>query len=159
MESQEELQKLELYQLYDRMEPLVAASPVAKIPEGPGWWVLLALILGIVAIAIGWKFYRRYQNRYRYYAITEINSLPEDFSPWQVSAILKRCALTEFPRQQVASLTGSHWTEFLNRHYPSGPDLPDFNQLQKGNPEKEGFDRLQLKQQAIDWLTGFKVAL
>lgn len=154
MEIADDLKGLELYQLYDIMEPLVPAEPVSKIPEGPGWWVLLGLLVFVAISVMGWKFYRRYQNRYRYYAIDEVNALPDDYSPWQLSAILKRCALTEFSRPQVAALTGHEWSEFLNQHYPEGAGFSDFNSL---SAEKSGLDRSALKQQAIDWLNGFKV--
>ena len=149
------LEGLELYQLYEKMEPLADAEPISKMPVGPGWWVVLALLLLAVIATVGWKFYKRYQNRHRYYAIVEIKALPDNYGALDLSAILKRCALSQFPRQEVAALTGTYWCEFLNRHYLEGAGFTDFNQLQY---QAEGFDRTQLKQQAIGWLTHYKAA-
>lgn len=148
-----DLDGLEVYQLYDLMEPLEPASAISMIPQGPGWWVLLALALLITVALLGWHYYRRYQNRFRLYAIAEVHALPDDYSPLQISAILKRCLLSHTPRQEVAALTGQQWCDYLNSHVEEKVQFTDFYQMRGDNQ----WDRKELKRCAIYWLENYKV--
>ena len=92
-------------------------------PPAPGWW-LLALLAALAVIALcAWLFRRWRANRYRREAVAELNSLLND---WQqhgdnqtylaaLQRLLKRVALSSFPRENVARLTGEAWVQFLDR--------------------------------------------
>ena len=147
-----DLEGLEIYQLFELMEPLEPAEPVSMFPQGPGWWVLLGTILLIVAIMAGRHYYRRYQNRYRLYAIAEVQALNDDYSPLDISAILKRCLLSHTPRNEVASLTGDSWCEYLNARADHQITFTNFYRLR----DSDEFDPQALKQQAIYWLKNYK---
>ncbi len=89
----------------------------------PGWWVLAALAVLLLYVGLTWLFRFWRNNRYRREAMSELTQLFED---WQKSEddlaylealqkLLKRAALTSFPREDVAGLTGEAWVQFLDR--------------------------------------------
>ena len=91
-------------------------------PPAPGWWILAGLALLAVIAIITWLFLRWRRNRYRREALRELSTLA---ARWQsdgddaaylrsLQELLKRVALTAFPREQVASLTGEAWLQFLD---------------------------------------------
>jgi len=95
-----------LNKLHDFYQP----SPVAWTPQTIGWYVLFAIIsLALVWIAIH-SIRKWFTNRYRREALRELAPLPAD----QFSALLKRTALTAWPREKIASLSGEAWLSFLN---------------------------------------------
>lgn len=99
------------------------------LPAAADWWPLAPgcyLLSGILLIAIACFGYRSIKqwldNRYRRAALKELslltadiqNQLTRDFSLRQIPALLKRTALSAYPRSQVASLSGTDWHVFLN---------------------------------------------
>jgi hypothetical protein len=102
-------------------------------PPAPGWWLiaaaLIALLIWASAVAV-----RRYRiHRRRKHVLAALENLQEDFaserSPARlarISVLLRRLALTCFPRQQVAALSGDAWLRFLdesggNGRFADGP--------------------------------------
>lgn len=99
-----------------RLHDIVAPPPVSWWPPAPGWDIVGAAIL-ILLIWSAWHlivWWRK--NAYRREALTLLRVLPVDSSGLlQVDEILKRVALSAFPREQVASLSGVAWLEFLDQ--------------------------------------------
>ena len=95
-------------------------------PPAPGWWLLGLLILAALLIG-AYQLWRRHQRRaYRRGGDAELQAL---YTHWQstndtqaflqeLNALLKRVALKSFPATDVAALSGSGWTQFLDQHYP-----------------------------------------
>jgi hypothetical protein len=107
----------------DRLHDVVAPLPVPWWPPAPGWyWVLgtlmLLLVVALVRGLLSWQ-----RNRYRREALAEWRrqeTLLRDPSQRTVALaglaeLIKRTALSAFPREQVASLTGPDWLAFLDR--------------------------------------------
>ena len=78
----------------------------------------LACVAGLVRLYQYWR-----ANRYRREALQELSGL---LTRWQASkddlayltqlqALLKRTAITRFPREEVAAKTGEAWLAFMNR--------------------------------------------
>ena len=99
------------------------------LPANVDWWPLANgwyFLLGMLVIAIAWYSYRATQrwfaNRYRRAALQELDLLRgainnnDDRDTWlrQLPVLLKRTALSAYPRHQVASLSGKDWFDFLN---------------------------------------------
>jgi len=99
------------------LNDIVVPGPVDWWPPAPGWYVLgaIALIAFVVLAARQW---RRWQgNRYRRQAMLELSSIREQTSAeklQQLPVLLKRAALSIWPREDVASLTGRDWHRFLD---------------------------------------------
>jgi hypothetical protein len=108
-----------LAQLRDIHQPAMIES----WPPAPGWWLLAALGLAVVIAVIVWAYRHWHANRYRREAERELSDLladwrlqQDDFAYLQsLQLLLKRVALTRFPREDVASLTGEAWVQFLDR--------------------------------------------
>lgn len=91
-------------------------------PPAIGWWFLLATFVILVCLAIYWLYRRWRGNRYRREAMRELAQLRADYQQHgddgvyitELQLLLKRVALTRFPREAVAHLTGESWVAFLD---------------------------------------------
>ncbi|MEN8199444.1 MAG: DUF4381 domain-containing protein [Thermodesulfobacteriota bacterium] len=88
------------------------------IPEPPPLWppaTGTSILLGLLIMAISYGAFRSYrrwkQNAYRRAGLL---LLEDARSPHDISITLKRVALAAFKREQVASLYGEQWINFLN---------------------------------------------
>ena len=102
-------------------------------PPAPGWWLVALLSLALLV----WSAVklRRYLQlrRQREQVLGLLNQLEQAFDQQQaahhlgkLSILLRRVALTRFPRRQVASLAGTEWLNFLdetggNGRFSNGP--------------------------------------
>ena len=102
-------------------------------PPAPGWW-LLAVVAIVLLTWFGIKLRHYLQSRrQRNQVLQLLNELGDRFDPAQapewlseLSILLRRVALTRFPRQQIASLHGRDWLRFLdesggNGRFSDGP--------------------------------------
>lgn len=93
------------------LEEIELPEPVPFTFETPGWYVLLALVLGIV-VWLAWRSWQRWRaNAYRRSALKELAAID---SPARLSQLLKRVALVAYPRANVAELYGEAWLDFLD---------------------------------------------
>ena len=104
------------------LNDIVLPATVSWWPLAVGWYFLI----GISFILFAWYGYRSlrhwFENRYRRAALSELQLLAEDMqqealrdsSLRQIPVLLKRTALSTYPRNQVASLAGKDWHQFLN---------------------------------------------
>ncbi|MCF6236844.1 MAG: DUF4381 domain-containing protein [Gammaproteobacteria bacterium] len=106
----------------ENLRDIHSPPPVSFWPPAPGWWILaLLIILGIVG---GWLFYLWQKKRaLQKTALIELNQLQQSLSDGQdlsifsaqISTLLRRIALAQFNRDEVAGLTGNAWLTFLDR--------------------------------------------
>jgi hypothetical protein len=107
----------------DRLHDIVVPSLAPWWPPAPGWYWVLGIVLVLtfvllLRLTLWWQ-----HNRYRRDALAELAIHERALSDAvrcseAVSAmaeLLKRAALTAFPREQVASLTGPVWFAFLDQ--------------------------------------------
>ena len=99
-------------------------GPPPAWPPALGWWLLLALAIGAaVALTLrGWRAWRARVRRRRILAeLAQVGERAQGAAlAGEVSALLKRVALSRFDHGQVAPLTGPNWLDFLDRHGGSG---------------------------------------
>lgn len=100
-------------------------DPIGWWPVAPGWWILMAMaVLLIVFSSWWWRRMRRFAIKK--YAVREFFRLKNDpnLTSQQrieiLSALLRRICISIYPREQVASLTGQDWLNFLNRQLNDG---------------------------------------
>ncbi len=91
-------------------------------PLPPGWWIVLGvIILFCIVITIWW--WRK--HCWKQYILTqveaEINKPDTNLSQQLagLSAIVRRVALRRYPREQVATLHGQNWLDFLQKNSKS----------------------------------------
>lgn len=112
-------------------------DPASGWPPGPGWWLLGAAAILLTLAVVYWGLRRYRANAWRRQARSAMDNA---FHEWReagdtraylqaVNEILKRAALRQFPREQVARLNGAGWEAFLDAQWR--------------NQEVEGFSRLQ----------------
>jgi hypothetical protein len=90
-------------------------------PPAPGWWVLTILLMTLLAMGLLWLRRRYHARRFRHQVMLELDNITAGYKDTNihdlVAAIgvwLRRVALHRYPAEQVASLTGSAWLEFLD---------------------------------------------
>jgi hypothetical protein len=95
---------------------------VSGWPPAPGWWLLAGLLLLLLGVAVYFGMRRRRRRAGARLALAELARLRTDLAAdgdqsaylRAVSQLLRRFALTRFPRAQVAGLTGKDWLRFLD---------------------------------------------
>ena len=116
------------YALGDFVE-VVSPAAVSWLPQTVAWrW--LAAVLAAYLLYRAWLWLRHwYRNRYRREAAAQLAQLAERSQPASlvaaVNQLLKRAALAAYSREQVASLSGADWVNFLNRHCADSPFSPE----------------------------------
>jgi hypothetical protein len=96
-------------------------------PPAPGWWILAVLLL--VAFAAFWLWRRRHRKLSAADAarreIARLRSTAGQVGPLQLaqelSVLLRRAAISLYPRTETASITGENWLRFLDRPLPDQP--------------------------------------
>jgi len=98
-------------------------------PPAPGWWLLALLLLVLVAAAFFWRRRREHMRRSAVsVARRELEALrrrAQEQEPVRVvaelSVLLRRLAISLFPRRATAGLTGAEWLGFLDRPFAERP--------------------------------------
>jgi hypothetical protein len=107
----------------DRLHDIVAPPPAPWWPPAPAWYWVLGWLLAL-ALAFAIRALLRWQhNRYRREALAELSRQEPALFDLQrraaalasLAELLKRAALSAWPRRKVAALTGSEWIAFLDR--------------------------------------------
>jgi Domain of unknown function (DUF4381) len=94
----------------DKLHDFYRPAPPAWTPQTVGWYVVFAIV-GLLILWMIVRSVRRWlRNRYRREALRELALLQPD----QFTTLLKRTALTAWPREKVASLSGDRWLQFLS---------------------------------------------
>jgi len=94
---------------------------VSLWPPAPGWWVAAGLVVAL-AVALRLLQLRRRRSVARA-ALRELDGLEREHQETgdaaeyavRLSALMRRVALARFPRNEVASLHGAFWVDFLSR--------------------------------------------
>lgn len=99
------------------LHDIVTPGPVTWWPPAPGWYVVIAIAAAAVMVLLwkGWRHWRR--NRYRGEALRELARLRRTGTGGdlrEAPVLLKRAALSAWPRQSVAGLVGADWHRFLD---------------------------------------------
>jgi hypothetical protein len=97
----------------ENLHDLVMPVPVSWWPPAPGWFIVSAVLV----MVLGWWLIRAIQqwqsNSYRREALVLLGKI--DGSGAELPILIKRVALSAYPRERVASLTGEQWLAFLDQ--------------------------------------------
>jgi hypothetical protein len=99
----------------DRLHDIITPPPASWWPPAPGWYLVIGLAAWLAGVAAvrGLRSWRR--NCYRREAISQMRRLQSSNTRdkgnllRETATILKRAALSAWPRKDVASLTGPAW--------------------------------------------------
>lgn len=111
-----------------------ATDPLADLhdihlPAHPGWWPpalgwwLLAIIILLILIGLAYWIVRKVQRgslkRLSRRLLKAIDRHPNPNElpgvVFEISGLLRRCAIATYPREEVAGLCGNAWLQFLDR--------------------------------------------
>lgn len=97
------------------LRPLYPPPPIDWWPPAPGWWTLACVLLAVPGLIL---WYRR-RTALRRAALAELRRLENaGLDDTRLSAginqLLRRVALTCFPRSPVAAMSGEEWLQFLD---------------------------------------------
>lgn len=140
-----------LGKLHDFYQP----PPPSWAPQTMGWYVVFGLLF-LLAVWVAWRVFARWRrNRYRREALWELERAGVSAIP----ALLKRTALAAWPREQVASLSGEPWLQFLEIHYKAfskdqGQHILD---LEYRDATLEPEEERKVRHAAADWIRRHRV--
>lgn len=88
-------------------------------PPAFGWWLLAAMAILLFAFCMLWLFRWWRSKQYRREGIRSLEALLQSHTSEKqylqaYSELLKRVALSSYPREMVAHLTGEAWVKFLD---------------------------------------------
>ncbi len=93
-------------------------ADIGAWPPAPGWWLVAALVIALVVLS--WRRWQRYRRHPVTAALKELKRIEQDpeFADCTRQALacnilLRRTALSLYPRADVAALTGQAWANFL----------------------------------------------
>lgn len=91
-------------------------------PPAPGWWALLAIVLGI-AVFFAARYALRYRQRAALRALRRVQAMLEEGAEAEdclpsVSTIMRRFAMSVAANPRlVAGLVGEHWLRYLDSRW------------------------------------------
>ena len=85
-------------------------------PPAVGWWIVMGGVL--TGLITGLIMFRGWYGNPRQYALRELKKTYERtpnvvLLARQISVLLKRVVLVQYPRTKVATLTDEKWVDFL----------------------------------------------
>ena len=97
------------------LKELANPEAVSWWPLAPGWYVVAAVLLMLLAW-LAWRRIRRWQHdQYRRDALGEIQRMSSDEATLhELPSLIRATALAAYPRADVAALRGAAWIDWLN---------------------------------------------
>jgi hypothetical protein len=103
------------------LQNIFEPAAISFWPPAPGVWMCAALALLWSGVGLALFLIRRKRNGYRRVAKSALVKIRQNLNHegksqaiMSVATLLKRAALTAFPRNRVASLSGRQWLDFLD---------------------------------------------
>ncbi len=152
------------------LHDITTPALVSWLPQSWGW-AALAIAFGLALLIWLIRSLRRYRrNAYRREALRLLDVAAEDIrnSPiseaglQEVAELLKRTALSAWPREKVASLSGPDFARFLTQSAPNMDEqalatLLDDLEYRASDPVTPHPDDRQIIETARDWIENHHV--
>ncbi len=99
-------------------------------PLAPGWWIIIGLVILIIAVTIVlYRRRKRYLSSPAYQSGLELEKLKQAYAINSddlqlirtLSSLIRRVAISVYPRIDAASLSGERWLAFLDQVMPDQP--------------------------------------
>lgn len=113
----------------DELADIQLPEGVSWWPLAPGWWILIALAIIIATAIYCWRRHHQ-RNAYRQLALAELQQAYQNFQQQastaiylqKVSNILRRTAMSAYPKSFNSSIKGDDWLSWLDTHCPATQD-------------------------------------
>ncbi len=136
-------------------------APIGWWPLAPGWWGLLMVSIAIAAGCAYW-LWRRRRRALQVRANRELQAIEARYGRsgdrqrllQDLSALLRRVALSQSPRVEVASLHGAAWVEFLQSKLDDPRLHGEIGELVAAGPYRAAidFDTNEVVTAVRDWV-------
>lgn len=105
----------------DQLQPNHLPDPIGFWPPAIGWWIITVIAITFLALLTIQAHRRWKKNRYRSVALKQASEAFAKYQEHQSShrfahdcnELLKKVALRAFPKNDVAGLNGTLWSQFL----------------------------------------------
>jgi hypothetical protein len=148
------------------LKDLHLPDPINWFPPAIGWWLVIVLIPVLIAL-LYWsyqRFTRKTALKSAKILLTTIKTSPMDNTQKlaELSALLRRVAMSVAPRAETAGLTGQAWLAFLDRSLTGSPFTKGVGQCLASAPYRPSAPSEQEISQLIslceDWLKAQKLS-
>ncbi|MEH6453524.1 MAG: DUF4381 domain-containing protein [Psychromonas sp.] len=111
------MSQLDSQNMLNQLHDIIAPSAPSPWPLASIYWVLLVLIItAIIGLFFFISKYKKQQQKQKI-ALQKLHQLQQSKTSFiQLNQLLKGAALLYYPRQQVASLHGEKWFDFLQKN-------------------------------------------
>ncbi len=100
-----------------KLKEIALPETISYFPQTPAWYILFAVIV-LLILFYSWKQYKHYKrNKYRKVALTELSKIKREKTYQEIPELVKRVTLVFSNRNEIASLSGKPWLEYLNKSY------------------------------------------
>ncbi len=127
----------------NNLQDIILPDPPSLWPPATEVWLLLTIVLAVLFIIVFQLIRLRKRNAYRRAGLLLLKNAN---SIYEVSVILKRVALAVYPREQVASLYGDDWSDFLQKTHTRN----DYSTISHADPDE--LVNTRVFQVAADWI-------
>ncbi len=105
-------------QLLNQLQDIQLPDPIGWWPLSYTWWLLIFMVGSLLMGLLWYYFDQKKRNAYRTEALAYLQALESNpDNPNQqlleINRLLKRVALTCYPRTEVAALNDQAWLDFL----------------------------------------------
>ena len=147
--------------LLDQLRDIHAAADPGWWPPALGWWLLAALALLGLVLAVRAAVRKLAALRRRRAWLQALESLDQAWNPEvqpndylaAMNRLFRAVALRAFPDAGCGRLQGEEWVAFLRALLPEGPALRCLSALANGPYEPvPRFDAAALREQARTWV-------
>jgi hypothetical protein len=148
------------------LKDLHLPDPINWFPPAIGWWLVIVLIPVLIAL-LYWsyqRFTRKTALKSAKILLTTIKTSPMDNTQKlaELSALLRRVAMSVAPRAETAGLTGQAWLAFLDSSLTGSPFTKGAGQCLASAPYRPSAPSEQEISQLIslceDWLKAQKLS-
>lgn len=155
-------------ELLEQLADIHLPMEISYWPPAPGWWLLILILIAGIVFMI--RRYARYYNHKKVceYALNELEHCRVQFDTSNedtdlmrlayinsFNSVIRRVALVHFPEENVASLTGEAWVDFIReKGDSSGLDETISSALSFGRFQTEcNVDINDLNKLGIAWIS------
>ena len=125
------------------LEPLILPNVPDWFPLAWGWWAVLGGVILSILIVVLYLRWRTKRLAAKKTALKLLNNPITPHTPSSALEVLRQAALSYFPRQDIAPLTGSAWYEFLDSYTKETRFVDKQQQWQAALYQKSGHEQHQ----------------